>query len=661
MLTTWWKDLSVSKKLYAVVGVMALLIATELFTLLFAMETLSAVRTFVGGEGLWSKGQKNAIHHFQRYAQTRDPKYWELYQQSLAIPAGDHQARLELEKPVHDYAKIREGFSRGAIHPEDIHGLIKLIERFYWVSYIKRALEIWNQADDLLAQMTTSIERLHAVMIERVPSQQEVDQAMRQIEELNDQLTIVEAEFSNVLGEGSRWLESVLMYLLIMAVLTIESTGLLLTVSFSRNLNRTLKELTNSTTEIGRGNFEHKVPVRSRDELGQLAVAINQMGDNLASSVGARQQAENASDSKTMFLANMSHEIRTPLGVMIGLAEILKEPDLRREDQLRYIDTIERTGHDLSRIINDILDISRVESGHLEIDCTRFSLNELLSELKGMLLVTAAKAGNTLEFQSLGQSVHILSDRTRLRQILINLINNALKFTHDGSVVVKTSIENQKLIFDVSDTGIGVSPENRKRLFKNFSRGENLDVQGTGLGLVLSKRLAQALGGDVELHWSEAGKGSTFRVTIRPTEIVADVVPQRSKELTSATENKIGFSGRQILVVEDSEDNQMLVRLLLSRQGIGADFANNGQEGVDQAMGGQYDAILMDMQMPVMDGYQATRELRRLGFKRPIIALTAHAMKEDRERCLSAGCDDYLTKPIDSARLRDTLARYMEI
>src|SRR5665213_1380683 len=244
-----WKDLSVSKKLYSVVGIMALLIATELFTLLFAMGIQSAVRTFVGGEGLWSKAQKNAIYDLNRYLETQDESYWTKFQDDLEIPRGDHKARIEMEKPKFDYEVVKQGFVQGGNHPDDVKGMVNLIRRFYRVSYIARALDAWRTADIRLEKITALANQMHEEMQRREINRGEIRKALSEVEDLNRGLTNVEVEFSSVLGEGSRWLESVLMYLLMMAVLTVESTGLFLTFSFSKTLSRSLKELMLSAQE----------------------------------------------------------------------------------------------------------------------------------------------------------------------------------------------------------------------------------------------------------------------------------------------------------------------------------------------------------------------------------------------------------------------------
>ncbi|HMN69175.1 MAG TPA: ATP-binding protein [Bdellovibrionales bacterium] len=517
-MVRWWRDLAVSKKLYAVVGVMALLIASELFTLLFAMEVLSAVRSFVGGEGLWSKAQKNAVHSLHRYAFTRDPKYYAEFRDHLKVPMGDRAARIELEKPEYDMQAVLAGFTQGGIHRDDVPGLVKLIRRFYWVKPIEEALVIWREADTEISALIEAGEELHVVISHPRSTANEIDQGLQKIDVMNERLTKLEVEFSDILGAGSRWLEGLLMMILILAVLTVECTGLGLTIAFSRNLNRSLSELTANAAEVGRGNLNARVPVRSGDELGQLARSLNQMAVDLGRSLQGRQKAESANEVKSQFLANMSHEIRTPLGVILGLAEILKDPDLNWADHQRYVETVERTGRNLMRIINDILDLSKVEAGHLEIVKTRFPLSDLMNELQTMLSVRAKETQNRLLFNPVGDMpAAIVTDRARLRQIVVNLVNNALKFTHKGDVTITYEVREGLLAIEVSGSGTGISKQDQERIFQAFTRSGQSDDQmreGTGLGLMLSRRFAQALGGDVKLVRSAPGEGSIFLATV---------------------------------------------------------------------------------------------------------------------------------------------------
>lgn len=648
-----WKNLSVVKKLYAVFGVMALLIVFELLALSFAMNTLSSVRAFVEGEGLWSKAQKNAIHSLHQFALTRDPAAYENFRDHLSVPMGDHRARLELQKAQPNHQVMVEGFLAGGIHPQDIDGVIRLLSRFHEVSYIRRAVEVWSQGDDLVQDLIVAAADLKKA-VENPANPEDLAASLRRIGELNERLTALEIEFSKALGEGSRWLENLLFFILLAAVLTVESTGLLLTFSFSRTLSRSLGELTLAAQAVGRGDFSRQVPVRSQDELGQLAVALNRMTVDLKNSIGQRQIAEQASETKSRVLANVSHELRTPLGVILGYVELLKDPEISEANRRKFLEIVDHTGQSLRRIVNDILDISKVEAGRLDIQIVQFDFENFVDELQRSFRLKAEERQTELHFQQIGEIPQFINtDPDRLRQILVNLITNALKFTENGSVNVRYWLEQDSLHFEVRDTGLGIAPEHHEKLFERFqSAGGRLPGQeGAGLGLALSRGLARNLGGEVRLKNSEPGSGATFETWIR----LANLPSAKTPSLIPVAD--LGrLRGRSILVVDDSPDNQMIIQLFLVKEGVDVLTAADGQEGVQVALEKNPDLILMDMQMPILNGFAATRELRRRGFRNPIVAFTANAMKGDADRCREAGCDDIVFKPIDSARLLHTLA-----
>ncbi|MFM6926886.1 MAG: response regulator [Bdellovibrio sp.] len=653
----FWKNLSIAKKLSFVVGTMAFLIAMELFTLYFAMETLSAVRTFVGGESLWSKAQKNATHSLYSYALTKDEAYYRDFKNYLEIQIGDRIAHHELRKDNPDRVIAAEGLLRGGVHPKDVEGVLDFIIRFRKLHHVSTALDTWSQGDKYIDQLVAQAEQLHSAITQKKDTPLEIKKIIAEIDVINAKLTRLEVDFSTVLGEGSRWLEHLLMVVLILAVLTVESTGLILAISFSQNLNRSLKEISHAATEVGKGNLNVVVPVHSEDELGQLANAINKMTADLEVSIQQRVLAENASQVKTLFLANMSHEIRTPLGIIIGMTDILKDPSVSEAEKLEYVDIIAKTGKNLTRIINDILDITKVEAGHLEVEATQFLMSSFVKEFESMMSIKALENNNKLQVVAkASMPAEISADRNRLQQILINLSSNALKFTHNGSVTITYGLSGREYFFEVKDSGIGIPHEAQKDLFQHFSQIDSSSTrryEGTGLGLVLSKKLAASMGGDVILKESSPGGGSTFLLTLPQNLATQIVTPKPSTPIHLRADKNL--QGHTVLIVDDSNDNQMLIRHYLQKRGVICFFADNGQVALEKALQMNFDVILMDMQMPVMDGYTATKELRDHNYIKPIIALTAHAMKEDRDRCLRVGCNDYLTKPIEAVQLYKTL------
>lgn len=646
-LRRFWRYLSVSNKLYTVIGIMALLIALELGTLFFAMSTLSAVRGFVTGESLWSKAQKDAVLSLHTYARTRDAKYFQKFEEHLRVPLGDSQARkslLETDPPDIDAAT--QGFSQGKVHPDDIPGVIKLLQRFHNVKHVKDAVDIWIVGDQMTLDLRRKGEELHD-LISTNASQKEVNALLESIDKLNDELSLLEKDFSDVFGAGSRWLEHLLIVVLFSAVLLVETTGLFLTFSLSRNLSKGLRELNDAAHKIGQGEFNIQVPVRTEDELGRLARSLNKMAAELRTNVGQRHQAENANRVKSLFLANMSHEIRTPLNAIMGFADLLKDPQLSDKDREQYVGIIQRTGENLTKIINEILDLSKIEAGHLETEKTVFALSPLLEDVQKSMFQKIGKKSVQLDFTRRGFIPEtIYADAHRLQQVLINIIGNAIKFTDHGHVKVVYDCTDSQLRFTVADSGPGIPTEKREELFQIFTQLDNSTTrkyEGTGLGLILSKRLAQLMGGDVVLKESTVGQGSTFVVTIALEQKFASSSEAARKQIE---DQDLPLTDISILLIDDVEDNRLLIDRILTRRGARVETAANGFEGVQKALKNSYDIVLMDIQMPVMDGYTATRKLREAGYTRPIIALTAHAMKDDRERCLNAGCTDYLTKPI---------------
>lgn len=380
----------------------------------------------------------------------------------------------------------------------------------------------------------------------------------------------------------------------------------------------------------------------------------------------ALRAAQSANDLKSNFLASMSHEIRTPLGAILGFTELLRDPELAAHDRDEYLKVISRNGDTLSQLINDILDLSKVEAGHMNIDTIRFPLAAVTEEVTAILQNKANQNGIALSVRFAADlPAFVTSDPIRLKQILFNLVGNAIKFTPSGEVEIFVRHDRNKILFDVRDTGIGITESQRQLLFQPFIQADGSITRrfgGTGLGLSLSRNLAKLLGGEVELLVSEIGHGSTFRASIENR-----VALQSSQELRNdQTSNlhdmipkDVSLAGIEILVVDDSIDNQNLIDHILRKRGAKLEFAVDGLQATRKAAASRFDVILMDLQMPVMDGFAATEAVRKQGFRGPIIALTAHAMKDTHADCLRVGCSGFLPKPIDSMNLVNTIHRLL--
>lgn len=376
----------------------------------------------------------------------------------------------------------------------------------------------------------------------------------------------------------------------------------------------------------------------------------------------ARTAADAANRAKSLFLANVSHEIRTPLGLMLGFAELTAEHKNDSAAVEENIKKILRSGRELTRIIGEVLDLSKIEANALLIENSTFSLSHFIDELQAewQPQVEAKKLRFELERGS-GLPAELHTDSTRLTQIIVNMLSNALKFTDRGRIRLRfdthRSDEGKDFVtVTVEDSGLGISEENKSRLFKTFSQGDasiNRRFGGSGLGLALSKQLAQALGGDLKLSTSTLGTGSTFKLCIPVRRENADKASSASIKSQSP---RLSLDSVRVLLVEDSIDNQILITAFLKKLNAIVETANNGEEGVQKALSGSYDIVLMDIQMPVLDGYGAFEKLKAAGFTKPVIALTAHALVAEKERAAALGFHDYLTKPLNRQSLINAIA-----
>lgn len=378
-----------------------------------------------------------------------------------------------------------------------------------------------------------------------------------------------------------------------------------------------------------------------------------------------KKDAEAATFAKSRFLANMSHEIRTPLSAVLGFSELLAQGELSEQEREEFASAIRRNGDLLKRLIDDILDLSKLEANKIEIENIRFNLEDLLLDIEKTLMLKAAEKGISLQVHKPApRQAYYWGDPSRIKQVLLNLASNAIKFTHRGTVDIAFALqgtgemERDLLKIRVQDSGIGMTKEQAARLFQPFTQADSSTSRqfgGTGLGLAISREIAQAMGGNIHLVKSEPEIGSIFEAEL----VLKNYSSQRIQlpsvsevlEPTEAIPDWIPNSHFKVLAIDDSKDNLILLQMYLKALNLEIETASSAAEGLDLLQTESFDLILMDIQMPQMDGIETTKQLRQQGYQKPIIALTALFNTEDLERCVEAGCNEVLKKPLDKSLL----------
>jgi signal transduction histidine kinase/CheY-like chemotaxis protein len=460
---------------------------------------------------------------------------------------------------------------------------------------------------------------------------------------------------------------------------------------FASRWTRPIRKLVHFSHELAGGDFSAKphISIRTDDEIGLLVSALEGMADSLRHSyaqmedhshileekvenrtrelAAARDKALAAAQAKSDFLANMSHEIRTPMNAVIGMAHLAMDGTESRQ-QRDYLNKILTASETLLVIINDILDFSKVEAGKLSLEAVDFNLAETLENVASVNAIAANAKELDLLFDYPPDLPPLHGDSMRLGQVLLNLVNNAVKFTEQGQVEVRVEVLEQndaeiELQFKVADSGIGMTEEQISNLFQAFSQADTSTTRqygGTGLGLAICKQLVELMHGEIDVD-SEPGTGSCFHFRIRFELGNADTLAMPQAYRPVPQDALQSLHGARLLLVEDNEINQQVAEGLLARVGISLNIVHNGQQAVEAVHSDAFDGVLMDMQMPVMDGLEATRLIRAdtQFHDLPIIAMTANAMPGDREKCLEAGMNDHVSKPVDPNQLYATLIRWI--
>ena len=454
--------------------------------------------------------------------------------------------------------------------------------------------------------------------------------------------------------------------------------ALAILVLVQRIILRPIHMLIDSTTHIANENYDKKIDIVSKNEIGTLSMAFNSMADTLAGSNSQKEQAlkqlnsavqhlEIANTEKSRFLANMSHEIRTPLTSIIGFSETLDNPDATESERHIATRTIIRNSHHLQQMINDILDISKIEAGELKANLEDTSIFDILADIESLFYASAQE--RNLDFTVNYEypiPLVVYTDPLRVRQVLINLCGNALKFTKEGGISIDCRYQKPNIIIGINDSGIGINKEQIKRIFNLFTQANSTTTRqfgGTGLGLPLSRKIAKILNGEIDVE-SMKGKGSRFEFHFFAGEqahenMTNSAITETNSPISSSHPVQQALYGK-VLVVDDARDNQILISSILKRVGLTPYCVDNGQLAIAELKSRSYDLVIMDKQMPVLDGISATKKIRQSGNTVPIIALTADAFEEDRQICEDAGCDAYITKPINRNILITTIEELLK-
>ncbi len=677
-LIVWFKDIPIAKKLHFTVGTMAVLIMLELLSLNFAINTLSAIRTLIGGEGLWSKAQKDGLSHLRIYVYSHNEKDYQAFLQYIKVPLGDGLARKALEQQTPDYEAARRGFLAGRFHPDDIDNVIKLLIRFNRIKYIESTIYYWKDAERVLMKIIPVSKQLHERVNSGTMSAEETKFYLDYIEKIDTQLTPIADNFSFSLAEGSRWFENRILGLLVFLALTVELTGIFIAISVSKGIQKGIRVIMNGARMVEKERFV-RVKVFSRDEIGQLATSFNKMTDKLeltitnlkAEEIKAKKETERAEASekiKRQFIANMSHEILTPMNAILGFALLMEESEMN-DEQREYVRAIRKSGEFLQILINNILDISKIEAGKVILERKPIDIQDLVKTAIYLLKPEADKKQLHLDYKTDKKIPKLLlGDGIRLSQILLNLVGNAVKYTPEGSVLISAYVIDDTadvtwIEFSIKDTGIGIPCDKQEKIFESFDQVKQINrLGGIGLGLSMAKHLVDLHGGTIFIK-SCTDKGSDFRFRLPFNK--QETMPEHQQQLTIAGQPIAGFApvtGIRVLMADDNHLNQLLIRKVLEKRNYYVDVVDNGQLAVNRLKENNYDIILMDLDMPELNGYEASMAIRNFDNEKrqlPIIAITAHATADVMEKCYACGMNDFIAKPFDAEVLNQKIIAFV--
>src|SRR5438094_830939 len=711
------------------------------------MESLSAVRAYVGGEGLWSKGEKDAVHHLARYAETRDERDYRRYLDAIAVPMGDKQARLELEKPAPDPRVVREGFVQGRNHPDDVPRMAMLFRRFRHVSYMAKAIAIWTAGDHYVAAIAERGAALHGEIRSGRGSLDQAGALLEQIGVLDQRLTPLEDAFSRTLSKGARHAKRLLLDTTVLIAALLLTIGTLLSWIMLRHIrawearyrhllntandaivvasletgvildaNRRTEDL---LAEAARMNLSEVVATEhlelarqmvSRKVLSGAAtvyeldivtkdgrrvplevstrlmlregkpIAVQgiardirerrrietERAELLTREQAARAEAELANRAKDEFLATLSHELRTPLSAILIWARLLRSGRLDAETRARALEVIERNTKLQARLIEDLLEVSRIIAGKLRLEWTPVDLASTVDGAIDAVRAAADAKDITLALELERDLGPVRGDRNRLQQIVWNLVSNAIKFTPSGgSVNVRLARDAQDGMITVRDTGIGIRAEFLPHIFERFRQGDSTSTRihgGPGLGLAIVPPLVALPGGTVTAASPGEGQGATFtvRLPVPAKDVEAGDAAWLSGLARRPGPSPLSLHGLHVLLVEDESDMRESVTVSLELCGARVTAVGAAPAALEILDRDPPDIVLCDIGMPDEDGYTLVRKIRSRGAERggqiPAVALTAYARDEDRSRALDAGFQIHVAKPVEPTEIARVVA-----